>query len=171
MALLDLDQTGFPGFSEAQVGALAEERLASAILVDSLGSTAVGFPLLDLGFDLYPRRVRTLRVCPVQVKARSFLAPSGEFQVSVASLQADPNGAVLLPYLPPPDWQPGPALWAIGIPEFLALAVHNQDGSYQFSGYLDGRFPSPANRFLVGTRHLQRPFGIHSHLGRTGAPL
>ena len=185
MALLDLDQTGFPGFSEAQVGALAEERLASAILVDSHGSTAVGFPLLDLGFDLYPRRVRTLRACPAQVKARSFLAPSGEFQVSVASLQADPNGAVLLPYLPPPDWQPGPALWAIGIPEFLALAVHNQDGSYQFSGYLDGRFPSPANRFLVETRHLQRqwldripgwtapvppaPAGLLPRVGRAGA--
>src|SRR5438132_149014 len=156
MALAELDQTGFPGFSDAQLGALAEERLASAILIDSHGGTAVGYPLLDLGFDLYPRRVRSLRVCPTQVKARSFLSPSGEFQAGVASLHPDPNGAVVLPYLPPPDWQVAPALWAIGIPDFLAIAVHNQDGSYQFSGYLDGRFPSPANRFLCQSRHLQR---------------
>jgi hypothetical protein len=156
MALAQLDQTGFPGFSDAQIGSLAEERLASAILIDSQGRTAVGLPLLDLGFDLYPRRVRSLRACPTQVKARSFLSPSGEFQAGVASLHPDPSGAVLLPYLPPPDWQVGPALWAIAIPDFLAIAIRNQDGSYQFSGYLDGRFPSPANRFLVETRHLQR---------------
>lgn len=160
MALADaqaeLDQTGFPGLTDAQVGALAEERLASAILLDSQGLTAVGLPLLDLGFDLYPRRVRTLRVCPTQVKARSVLEASGEFQVSVASLHPDPNSAVLLPYLPPPDWQLGPALWAMGTPDFLQLAIHNQDGSYQFHGYLDARFPSPANRFLVESRHLRR---------------
>ncbi|HYM49281.1 MAG TPA: hypothetical protein VET65_01800 [Candidatus Limnocylindrales bacterium] len=151
----DYDQTGFPGLSDAQVGSLAEERLSSAILLASHGLTAVGTPLLDVGFDLYPRRVRTLRTCPAQVKARTFLAPSGEYQVSVASLHPDPNSAVLLPYLPPPDWQLAPRMWAMPAPDFLSVAIHNADGSYQFSGFLDGRFPSPANAFLVDSGHLQ----------------
>jgi hypothetical protein len=154
----DHDETelGFPGFADAQIGAIAEDRLATAILIDSHGLTAIGYPVLDLGFDLYPRRHRSLRVRPTQVKARTFLASDGQFQVSVASLRPDPNSTVLLPYLPPPTWQLAPRLWAIPTPDFMELAVRNGDGSYLFSGYPDGRFPAPANRFLVDSDHLQR---------------
>jgi len=146
---------GFPGLSDAQVGSVAEDRLATAILLDAAGTAAVAFPLLDLGFDLYPRRIRTLRAHPVQVKARSFLEPDGEFQASVGSLHADPNGYVLLPYVPPPEWQVQPRLWAIPIPEFLKLAQPHGDG-YLFSGYLDARFPQSANQFLVDADQLHR---------------
>jgi len=62
--------TAFPGLSEAQFGTVAEDRLATAIVVKGSGTATVAFPLLDLGFDLYLRRVRTLRVHPLQVKAR-----------------------------------------------------------------------------------------------------
>src|SRR2546421_10151868 len=65
--------TGVPGLSDAQLGTVAEDRLATAIELSAAGSVAVAFPLLDLGFDLYPRPIRTLRAHPVQVKARSFL--------------------------------------------------------------------------------------------------
>ena len=144
-----------PGLSDAELGAIAEDRLATEILLSGAGIATVAFPLLDLGFDLYPRRIRTLRAHPVQVKARSFLEPDGEFQVSVGSLVADPNGYVLLPYVPPPDWQLQPRLWAIPIPEFLKFARPHGDG-YLFSGYLDGRFLQPANRFLVDANQLHR---------------
>jgi hypothetical protein len=150
------DAAGFPGLSDAQLGSVAEDRLATAIQLSAPGTVALALPLLDLGFDLYPRRIRTLRAHPVQVKARSFLEPDGEFQAGVASLHADPNGYVLLPYVPPPDWQLHPRLWAIPIPEFVKLAQPHGDG-YLFSGYLDPGFArSATNQFLVDTNQLHR---------------
>lgn len=146
---------GSPGLSDAQFGSVAEDRVATAVLLRDAGIATVAFPLLDLGFDLYPRRIRTLRAHPVQVKARSFLEPDGEFQVTVGSLHPDPNGYVLLPYVPPPDWQLQPSLWAIPIPEFLKLAEPHGNG-YLFSGYLDGRFRQPADKFLIDADHLHR---------------
>ena len=154
----DRDDTprGVLSLSDAQLGSVAEDQLATAMVLSAPGAATVGFPLVDLGFDLYPRRIRTLRAHPVQVKARSFLEPDGEFQASIMSLHADPNGYVLLPYLPPPHWQLQTRLWAIPIPEFLKLArPHN--GGYLFSGYPDGRFPqSAANKYLFDVDKLRR---------------
>jgi len=159
MALLEPsdpdDGAGLPGLSDAQIGSVAEDRLATAIQLSAPGTVTVALPLLDLGFDLYPRRIRTLRAHPVQVKARSFLEPDGEFQASVGSLHADPNGYVLMPYIPPPDWQLHARLWAIPIPEFLKIARPNGDG-FLYSGYLDARFASAANQFLVDTNRLHQ---------------
>ena len=83
------------------------------------------------------------------------LEPDGEFQASVGSLHVDPNGYVLMPYVPPPDWQLHARLWAIPIPEFLKIARPNGDG-FLFSGYLDARFASAANQFLVDTNRLHQ---------------
>ena len=146
---------GLPGLSDAQLGSVAEDRLSTAIQLSDPGAVAVAFPLLDLGFDLYPRRIRTLRAHPVQVKARSFLELDGEFQASIGSLHPDPNGYVVLPYVAPPEWQLHQRLWTIPIPEFLKLARPHGDG-YLFSGYLDARFPQPANQFLVDVDQLHR---------------
>jgi hypothetical protein len=143
------------GLSDAQLGSVAEDQLATATVVSSPGVATVAFPLVDLGFDLYLRRIRTLRAHPVQVKARSLLV-DGEFQASITSLHPDPNGYILLPYVPPPDWQLHPRLWAIPIPEFSKLAQPHGSG-YLFSGYLDGSFPqSAANQFLVDVQQLRR---------------
>ena len=147
---------GFPGLSDAQLGLVTEDRLTTVIHLSDPGRVAVALPLLDLGFDSYPRRIRTLRAHPVQVKARSFLTRDGEFQASIASLHADPNGYILLPYVPPPDWQLHPRLWVIPIPEFVKLAQPHGSG-YLFSGYLDDRFArSAASAFLVDTDQLRR---------------
>jgi hypothetical protein len=43
---------GFPGLSDAQLGSVAEERLATAIPLSAPGTVTVALPLLDLGFDL-----------------------------------------------------------------------------------------------------------------------
>jgi hypothetical protein len=147
--------SGSPGLTDAQFGSVAEDSVAMAVLLHGAGIATVAFPLLDLGFDLYPRRIRTLRAHPVQVKARSFLEPDGEFQVTVGSLHPDPNGYLLLPYVPPPEWQLQPSLWAIPIPEFVKLAQPHGDG-YLFSGYLDGRFRRAADKFLVDTEQIHR---------------
>ena len=145
---------GAAGLSDAQLGAVAEDQLATATVLSAPGTATVAFPLLDLGFDLYPRRIRTLRAHPVQVKARSFLI-DGEFQASIPSLRQDPNGYILLPYVPPPDWHLNSRLWAIPIPEFVELAQPHGSG-YLFSGYLDGRFARASNKFLVDVPRLRR---------------
>jgi len=151
----DETERGVLGLSDAQLGSVAEDQLATATVRSAPGMAAVAFPLVDLGFDLYLRRIRTLRAHPVQIKARSFLA-DGEFQASITSLHPDPNGYILLPYVPPPDWQLDPRLWAIPIPEFLKAAQPHGSG-YIFSGYLDGRFPQSAmNKFLIDARQLRR---------------
>src|ERR1700736_241974 len=141
----DRDDTpgGVLSLSDAQLGSVAEDQLATAMVLSAPGAATVGFPLVDLGFDLYPRRIRTLRAHPVQVKARSFLEPDGEFQASIGSLHPDPNGYIVLPYVAPPEWQLHQRLWAIPIPEFLKLARPDGDG-FLFSGYLDARFSQPA---------------------------
>lgn len=149
------DAAGLPGLTDAQLGSVAEDRVATAIVLCDPGRAAVAFPLLDLGFDLYTRRIRTLRAYPGQVKARSFLDRDGEFQAGITSLHPDPRGYVLLPYVPPPDWQLHPRLWVIPIPEFLKLAQPHGNG-YLFSGYLDGSFGRAANRYLVDVDQLHR---------------
>src|SRR6266849_2962254 len=159
MALLqpsDRDDTarGVLGLSDAQLGSVAEDQLATATVLNAPSAATVGFPLVDLGFDLYLRRIRTLRAHPVQVKARSLLEVE-EFRASIASLCPDPNGYIVLPYVPPPDWQLHPRLWAIPIPEFLKLAQPHGSG-YLFSGYPDGRFAqSASNQFLIEVHQLR----------------
>lgn len=154
-------ERGVLGLSDAQLGSVAEDQLATGIVLSAPGMATVAFPLVDLGFDLYLRRIRTLRAHPLQVKARSFLESDGEFQASIMSLHADPNGYVLLPYVPPPDWQLHKRLWAIPIPEFLKLARPHSSG-YLFSGYLDARFPeSAANQFLIDVHQLRRQWLAH----------
>src|SRR5438128_4773363 len=152
----DDTERGVLGLSDAQLRSVAEDQLATSTVLSAPGMATVAFPLVDLGFDLYLRRIRTLRAHPVQVKARSFLEADGEFQASITSLYTDPNGYVLLPYVPPPDWQLHSRLWAIPIPEFLKLAKPH-GGGYLFSGYLDGRFAqSVTNRFLIDVHKLRR---------------
>src|SRR5712691_10213143 len=152
----DDTERGVLGLSDAQLGSVAEDQLATGTVLSAPGMATVAFPLVDLGFDLYLRRIRTLRTHPLQVKARSFLESDGEFQASIASLHADPNGYVLLPYVPPPDWQLHPRLWAIPIPEFLKVARPHGSG-YLFSGYLDDGFArSATNQFLVDVDQLHR---------------
>ncbi len=157
----DDTERGVLGLSDAQLGSVAEDQLATSTVLSAPGMATVAFPLVDLGFDLYLRRIRTLRAHPLQVKARSFLESDGEFQASIMSLHADPNGYVLLPYVPPPDWQLHTRLWAIPIPEFLKLARPHGSG-YLFSGYFDMRFPeSAANQFLIDVHQLRRQWLEH----------
>ena len=144
---------GFPGLSEAERGTVGEERLATSIRLQASGIASIASPLLDLGFDLYLRRVLTLRVHPLQVKARSFLGPDGQFEVGVSSLHEDPQGYVVLPYIPPPDWQLSGKLWAIPIPNFVKIAQRDGNG-YIFSSYLGRAVSGPENAFLVDVDKL-----------------
>jgi hypothetical protein len=150
----DVPVPAFPGLSDAQVGSIAEERLATASLIQAPGVASLAFPLVDLGFDFYLRRIRTLRVHPVQVKARSFLDADRLFEASVSSLYPDPDGFVVLPLVPPPGWQLASPLWVIPIPEFLRLAKPHE-GGFLFSAHLDPQAGEPATRFLVDVDKLQ----------------
>ncbi|HET9849133.1 MAG TPA: hypothetical protein VFR68_11320 [Candidatus Dormibacteraeota bacterium] len=151
---LDDAAPGFPGVGDARLGSVAEDRVAAAIVLQAPSTATVAYPLLDLGFDLYLRRIRTLRAHPLQIKARSFLNPGGQFEASIASLHPDPRGYVVLPYLPPPDWELQSRLWAVPIPEFPNLAQHDGDG-FLFTGYLDD-LNGAAGKYLVDVGHLDR---------------
>src|SRR3989442_15634797 len=103
----DETERGVLGLSDAQLGSVAEDQLATATVLSAPGMATAAFPLVDLGFDLYVRRIRTLRAHPVQIKARSFLV-DGEFQAGIKSLYPNPDGYTLLPHLPPPNCQIDP---------------------------------------------------------------
>ena len=143
----------FGAISDAQFGSVAEGRLATAICLQAPRTATVAFPLLDLGFDLYLRRAGSLRVHPVQVKARSFLYADGLFQASVGSLHLDPKGYIVLPYVPPPAWQLSSRLWTMPIPEFVKLA-RPDGGGYVFSAHLDDEADEPERQFLIDVDHL-----------------
>lgn len=145
----------FPGLSDAQLGSIVEGRVATAVELQAPGSATVACPLLDLGFDLYLRRIRTLRAHPLQVKARSFLGPDGQFEAAVGSLHLDPLGYVVLPYVPPPHWELSGKLWAIPIPDFVRLAQKDGHG-YVFSSYVDRDVADWASQFLVDVAKLNR---------------
>src|SRR5256885_14289052 len=92
----DETERGVLGLSDAQLGSVAEDQLATATVRSAPGMAAGAFPPVDLGFDLYLRRIPTVPAHPVQIKARSFRVDE-EFQARITSLHPDPHG-----YHPPP---------------------------------------------------------------------
>lgn len=134
-------------------GAIAEDTIEVSLLHTSRGATTVARPLVDLGFDGYARRVRTLQVVPYQVKARRTLNPSKvlAYRVPVASLHQDPKAAILFAYFPAPGPQPFPRLFAIPAPYFIAHCPreHAAAGEYfTFYGGLKGSGRSNWSQFF-----------------------
>jgi hypothetical protein len=133
------------GLLTVQVGAIAEDELAIAILVASRGSVSVAVPLVDQGFDGYARRVRTLSVAPYQLKARRTLSHDGLYIAypRAHSIRADPKGYVIFSYLPGPRLGAYRKLWVIPTPYFIEHCprVTTPDGSidqFVFQSPLDG---------------------------------
>ncbi len=142
-------------------GAIAEDTIEISLLHTSRGGTTVARPLVDLGFDGYARRVRTLQVVPYQVKARRNLNPSGVFQyrVRVASIHHDPSAAILFAYFPTPGPQPFPRLFAIPVPYFVrhCPSEHAAAGEYyNFAAGLKGTSRSAWSQFLVDFAALEQ---------------
>src|SRR5260370_40550912 len=90
------------GLLAVQVGAIAEDELAIAIVVDSPGAVSVAMPLVDQGFDGYARRLRTLSVAPYQLKARRTLSHDGRYIAYPRAHQIPdyPKGSEDFYYLP-----------------------------------------------------------------------
>src|SRR5438874_11288958 len=68
------------------------------------GMAAVARPMIDLGFDLYARLVGTMRVVPIQVKARASLENMQGYRyfnylLAAKDLQRDPNGFLMFSYV------------------------------------------------------------------------
>jgi len=76
--------TAFPGLSEAQFGTVAEDRLATAIVVKGSGTATVAFPLLDLvfGFEIVLALVVTLMAMNLAAD-RERLRAQGDFEMHV----------------------------------------------------------------------------------------
>lgn len=144
-----------------QVGAIAEDDLAIAILVTSPGSVSVAMPLVDQGFDGYARRVRTLSVAPYQLKARRTLTPDGSYvaYLPLRAIRPDPHGSLVLAYLTPPDLRLYRRLYVIPIPYFIEhcpqdKATSRSPAQYVFRGHLDGRRWDLWDQFLTEVTDL-----------------
>jgi len=138
-----------------QVGAIAEDELAIAILVWSHGSVAVATPLVDQGFDGYIRRVGTLLVAPYQLKARRTLTTAGTYvaYLPIRGIREDPHGHVVLAYMPPPALTLYRRLYVIPVPYFIAhcprdQATRRSAAQYVFRGHLDGKRTDQWEPFL-----------------------
>jgi hypothetical protein len=146
-----------------QVGAIAEDELAIAILVASHGSVAVATPLVDQGFDGYVRRVGTLQVAPYQLKARRTLSAAGTYvaYLPVRAIREDPHGHLVLAYMPPPALSLYRRLYVIPVPYFIAHCPRDQAtarsaAQYVFRGHLDGKRPDQWEPFLNGLSDFGR---------------
>lgn len=160
-----------------QVGAIAEDELAIAILVASRGSVSVAVPLVDQGFDGYIRRVGTLRVAPYQLKARRTMTADGSYvaYLPIRAIRHDPHGSLVLAFVPPPDLRLYRRLYVIPVPYFIEhcrqdKATGSSPAQYVFRGHLDGRGPDSFSEFLtdlseLGTRWLDPLLGV-SWIGR-----
>jgi hypothetical protein len=149
------------GLLAVQVGAIAEDELAIAIVVDSPGAVSVAMPLVDQGFDGYARRLRTLSVAPYQLKARRTLSHDGRYIAypRAHSIRDDPKGHVIFSYLPGPHLRTHRKLWIIPTPYFIQHCprVTTADGSidqYVFQSPLEGG-RSQWNRFYVDIDDLR----------------
>jgi hypothetical protein len=80
--------------------------------------------MIDLGFDLYARRVGTMRVVPIQVKARASLENMQGYRyfnylLAAKDLQRDPSGFLLFAYVPWRTPEPFQTVLAVPIPYFV----------------------------------------------------
>lgn len=141
--------------TSSQLGALAEDELAAAILVASRGSAAVALPVVDRGFDSYIRRVGTMQIIPVQAKARRTLRADGGFVATIrsASVRDEPSGYLILGYLPPPELHLYRHIWVIPTHYFLEHCPRSGD-FLLFESHLDGSRRSPWNKFLLELSNL-----------------
>jgi hypothetical protein len=80
--------------------------------------------MIDLGFDLYARRVGTMRVAPIQVKARASLENMHGYRyfnylLAAKDLQRDPSGFLIFAYVPWRQPETFQTVLAIPIPYFV----------------------------------------------------
>jgi hypothetical protein len=115
MALLDptkdLDPPDRPDWrsalSTAQFGPIAEDLLAVSFAAAGGGSATIARPIVDRGFDLYLRRLRSLLTIPIQVKAFQHLGPDGDgrFDLPVTEVTDDPSACLAIVHVPAPHDQ------------------------------------------------------------------
>lgn len=146
-----------------QVGAIAEDELAIALLLASGGSASVAMPLVDQGFDGYIRGIGTLRVVPYQLKARRTLTTNGSFvaYLPLRAVRPDPHGLLVLAFLPPPELRLYRRLYVIPAQYFIEhcprdKATGRSPAQYVFRGHLDGRRPDRWGQFLTEVSDLAR---------------
>lgn len=150
--------------------------MAIAIVLASAGLAAVATPLVDQGFDGYIRRVRSLRVAPYQLKARRTLTPDGSFvaYLPIRAVRPDPNGSLVLAFVPSPSLHLYRRLYVIPVGYFIEhcpqdKATSNSPAQYVFRGHLDRERPGLFDQFLIDVSDLG-PRWLDPILGLTGRP-
>jgi hypothetical protein len=89
--------------TNAQFGPMAEDLLAVALEAAGSGTVTIARPFVDCGVDLYVRRLRSLLVKELQVKAFRLLTADGVGSLELPVSEVSDNGGYLaLVHLPEP---------------------------------------------------------------------
>lgn len=129
--------------STAQFGPMAEDLVAVSVEAAGGGSATIARPIVDRGFDLYLRRLRSLTTIPIQVKAFRQLSPdgNGNIEVPVSDVADDPNGYLVIVHVPAPYDQLYRHLFLIPFREFRErcprVLRHGRE-CYSFTGNFTG---------------------------------
>ena len=110
--------------SPSALAAVSEDTIGVALMHGSGGLATVARPMVDLGFDLYARRLGTMRIVPIQVKARASLESMQGYQyfnylLASKDLQRDPSGFLIFTYIPWHRPEAFETVLAIPIPYFV----------------------------------------------------
>jgi hypothetical protein len=144
-----------------QIGSMAEDLLGVALVAAAGGSGTVGRPLIDKGIDLYLRRLRTLRMVPLQAKASIVVGPDGTAThfVPEADLRMLSNGFVAIVHIPAPHDQLYQRIFLVPDDEFrkrCPLVAHHGIPCYQFTAQFAGEVDREWAPFTVELDKLRQ---------------
>src|SRR6266853_1272625 len=147
--------------SPSALAAVSEDTIGVALMHGSGGLVAVARPMVDLGFDLYARRLGTMRIVPIQVKARASLDSMRGYRyfnylLASKALQRDPSGFLIFTYV---SWHRPEAfetVLAIPIPYFVRHCSRVVEDGVEYTADPTARWtvrgsrpPCPASRLTA----------------------
>jgi hypothetical protein len=142
-------------------GQVAEFKVWSELVRQSMGGLHVFLPVRDMGIDGVVHRLADGVYVPVQVKARTELTPTGQVHITVTATSLQDDDAFVVAVLVEGD-RLGEAVLVVRESEFRELAAHDvvEGREYltaAFEPRLGGR--SRWTPYLVSRERLAEPFG------------
>lgn len=138
---------------------MAEDLLGVAFAAAAGGTGSVGRPRIDKGIDLYLRRLRTMLIVPIQVKASLVVGPDGAatYFVPEEDLRMLANGFVAFVHIPAPHDQLYERTFLVPIDEFRKrsrIVAHHRIPCYEFRAQFAGEVDEDWATFAVDLDQL-----------------
>lgn len=159
-----------------QIGSMAEDLLGVALAAATGGAGTVGRPRIDKGIDFYVRRLQTMSVLPVQVKASLVVGPDGAAThfVPVDDLGMLSNGLVAFVHIPAPHDQLYQRIFLVPDQEFrrrCAIVLHHGVRCYKFTAQFAGEVDGDWKAFAIELDQLQERIATMPGWGKQIAPV